>query len=37
MKDLDLEREVNKFNEFCNKRKVKNTFVNYIWWKNNMK
>lgn len=27
---------VEMFNKWCKNKKVKNTFVNYIWWKDNV-
>ena len=26
----------NEFNNWCNNKGVKNSFVNYIWWKDNV-
>ena len=37
---LDMERLemllVEMFKEWCGKKKVKDTFANYIWWKDNV-
>ena len=32
-----VKRLIMEFNEFCEERNVKNTFENYIYWKNNTK
>ena len=37
---LDMERSemllVEMFKKWCSKKKVKDTFANYIWWKDNV-
>ena len=37
MLEVEIVNSVKKFNKFCEKNKVKNSFVNYIWWKNNFR
>lgn len=34
--ELSINLLVKMFNNWCNSKGVKNTLVNYIWWKDNV-